>query len=66
MAGRTDRADPIHLRVMEMIGDPLPYGIEPNRRNLDAIVQYSVEQGILPHPLPAEELFVPTTVSLTA
>jgi 4,5-dihydroxyphthalate decarboxylase len=65
-AGRTDRADPIHLRVMEMIGDPLPYGIEPNRRNLDAIVQYSVEQGILPHPLPAEELFVPTTVSLTA
>jgi 4,5-dihydroxyphthalate decarboxylase len=59
-AGRTDAADPVHLRVMEMIGDPLPYGVEPNRRNLEAVVQYCVEQGILPRPAAVEELFAPT------
>jgi len=59
-AGRTDAADPVHVRVMEMIGDPLPYGVEPNRRNLEAVVQYCVEQGILPRPAAVEELFAPT------
>jgi 4,5-dihydroxyphthalate decarboxylase len=59
-AGRTDAADPVHLRVMEMIGDPLPYGVEPNRRNLEAVVQYCVEQGILPRPAAVEELFAPS------
>ncbi len=49
-AGRVEGADPVHLRVMDMTGDPLPYGIESNRRTLEAIVEYSVEQGILPRP----------------
>jgi 4,5-dihydroxyphthalate decarboxylase len=59
--GRLEGADPIHPRVMEMIGDPLPYGIEPNRKMLEAIIQYSVEQGILSKPVPVDELFVQTT-----
>jgi 4,5-dihydroxyphthalate decarboxylase len=59
--GRVEGADSIHPRVMEMIGDPLPYGIGPNRKMLEAIVQYSVEQGILSKPIPVEELFVPST-----
>ncbi|PYQ77583.1 MAG: 4,5-dihydroxyphthalate decarboxylase, partial [Acidobacteria bacterium] len=29
-AGRVEGADPVHVRVMELTGDPLPYGIEPN------------------------------------
>jgi 4,5-dihydroxyphthalate decarboxylase len=56
-AGGADGADPIHARVMELTGDPLPYGIEPNRRTLEAIIQYSVEQGILAQPFAVEELF---------
>jgi NMT1/THI5 like protein len=60
-SGDTSGADPIHVRVMEMTGDPLPYGIDANRRNLDAIVQYSVEQGILSRPLGVEELFAVTS-----
>jgi len=56
-SGQRDDADPIHVRVMEMIGDPLPYGIEANRKNLEAIVQYSVEQGILSRPFAIDELF---------
>jgi 4,5-dihydroxyphthalate decarboxylase len=52
-----EAVDSTHLRVMEAIGDPLPYGIEENRRTLEAIVQYSVEQGILSRPFRIEELF---------
>src|SRR4029434_9308383 len=58
--GRADSADPIHQRVMEITGDPLPYGIEPNRRMLERIVQYSVEQGILLTRISVAELFAPT------
>jgi len=50
----------LHRRVMEITGDPLPYGVEPNRRMIDAIVQYSVEQGILPRPVAVDELFAAT------
>jgi 4,5-dihydroxyphthalate decarboxylase len=64
--GQAEGADPVHLRVMEITGDPLPYGIEPNRRELEAVVQYSVEQGILSRPVAIEELFPLNTRSLTA
>jgi len=64
--GRASAADPIHLRVTEMSGDPLPYGIESNRQTLEAIVQYSVEQGILSRPVAVEALFPQTTRTLTA
>jgi len=65
-AGRADFADPIHLRVMETIGDPMPYGVEPNRRTLEAVVQYAVEQGILARPFALETLFAPATLALMA
>jgi 4,5-dihydroxyphthalate decarboxylase len=57
--GRAEGADPIHQRVMEIIGDPLPYGIEPNRKMLEAIIRHSVEQGILSKPFSVDELFAP-------
>jgi ABC-type nitrate/sulfonate/bicarbonate transport system substrate-binding protein len=59
-------ADQTSLRVMEIIGDPFPYGIEPNRRTLESIVQYSVEQGILARPVAVDELFPGSTRTLTA
>ena len=62
----TSVTDDIYLRVMEMTGDSLPYGIEPNRRTLEAIVQHSVEQGILPRPVAIEELFPENARTLTA
>jgi 4,5-dihydroxyphthalate decarboxylase len=67
--GRVDIASPadqVYSRVMEITGDPLPYGIEPNRQALEAIVQYSVEQGILSRLVAVEELFPPSTRTLTA
>jgi 4,5-dihydroxyphthalate decarboxylase len=40
-------------------GDPFPYGIEPNRPTLQALVRYMVEQHFIAEPIPLERLFVP-------
>jgi 4,5-dihydroxyphthalate decarboxylase len=40
-------------------GDPWPYGIEPNRPTLDALVTYLAEQNVIAKKLPLEEIFVP-------
>ena len=37
--------DPVHVRVMKIIGDPLPYGIEPNRQMIESLVEYAVEDA---------------------
>jgi 4,5-dihydroxyphthalate decarboxylase len=42
-------------------GDPFPYGIEPNRPTLEALVQYMAEQHFIPQPIPIADLFVPIT-----
>jgi len=58
--------DAFFKRVMAVTGDPLPYGIEPNRRMLEAIVQHATEQGIISRPVAIEELFAAHTHMLTA
>jgi len=45
-----------------MGSDFWPYGIEANRKTLEAVTQYSHEQGLTPRKLTLEELFVPTTL----
>jgi 4,5-dihydroxyphthalate decarboxylase len=40
-------------------GDAFPYGIEPNRPTLEALVQYMVEQHFIAQSIPIEKLFVP-------
>ena len=40
-------------------GDCWPYGVEPNRPTLEALVGYMVEQGLIPAPVAIEKLFVP-------
>jgi 4,5-dihydroxyphthalate decarboxylase len=56
--------DRVHQRVMEITGDPLPYGIAPNRQMLDELIGHAVSQGIIAKPVTAEELFVPSTRAL--
>ena len=41
-------------------GDPWPYGIEPNRPTLEALVRYMAEQSLIKATIPLEELFVPS------
>jgi 4,5-dihydroxyphthalate decarboxylase len=40
-------------------GDPWPYGVEPNRPTLEALVRYMVEQGLIAKPIKVDDLFVP-------
>ena len=50
---------------MEITGeDPLPYGIAPNRKMIEAVIQYAQEQGILKRAFAMEELFAPGTLEL--
>ena len=36
-----------------------PYGVEPNRPTLEALVRYMAEQPLIKAPIPLEDLFVP-------
>ena len=63
-AGRIEKpteADAVHRRVMEITGDPLPYGIAPNRKVLEELIRHALTQGIITKPVTAEELFAPAT-----
>ena len=41
--------------------DPWPYGIERNRKTLEALVRYLVDQSLIAKPVPLERIFVPVT-----
>lgn len=41
-------------------GDAWPYGIEPNRPTLEALMTYLADQAIIKAPMPIEDMFVPT------
>jgi len=50
---------PLHRRVQEIIGgDPLPYGVEPNRAVLEQLLDHAVAQRILSRRPTVDELFV--------
>jgi 4,5-dihydroxyphthalate decarboxylase len=57
--------DRLHQRVMAIAGDPLPYGIAPNRAVLEELIRHSLSQGIITSPVTVDELFAPGTHSLT-
>ena len=67
-AGRIDQptaVDEMHKRVMEITGkDPLPYGIAPNRKALEEVLQSALEQKIIPRAVAVEELFPRSTHGL--
>jgi 4,5-dihydroxyphthalate decarboxylase len=44
--------------------DPLRFGIEPNRRSLEIIIDFAVKQGLLPRPFTVDELFTDTMRAL--
>jgi 4,5-dihydroxyphthalate decarboxylase len=41
-------------------GDPWPYGIEPNRQTLEALVRYQQDLGLIDKPVKVDDLFVQT------
>ncbi len=58
--------DEVHRRVMEITGDPLPYGIAPNRKVIEELIGHALTQGIITRPVSVEELFARETRGLVA
>jgi len=56
----------MHRSVMDIIGDPLPYGIAPNRKVLEELIGHAVTQKIIAQPVTVDELFWPSTRNLVA
>ncbi len=58
-------ADRTSLRVMETTGgDPLPYGLAPNRAVLEELLHSAVEQRILDRPVALDDVFARGTHDL--
>ncbi|MHA1109187.1 MAG: ABC transporter substrate-binding protein, partial [Alphaproteobacteria bacterium] len=57
---------PFHAADVEEIdeifgGDPAPYGIEPNRNNMETLIRYMVEQDYIAEAIPVDDLFLPVS-----
>ena len=66
-AGKIDKpsgVDKVHQRVLDFIGDPLPYGIAPNRKVIEELIGHAMTQGIITKPVTVDELFAPGTRDL--
>ncbi len=49
--------DRLYSRLLERGDDPLPYGVEPNRRVLEDLMAHAMQQQILTEPVELESLF---------
>jgi len=59
-AGRVGDPTPVdraHLAALEVMDDPLPYGIAPNHAMLEGLMGHAVAQGIIDAPIALDELF---------
>ena len=59
-----DSADKVHQKILSLGGDPLPYGIEPNRKTIETLIQHAVTQGIIKEPIKVDDLFAKGTWGL--
>lgn len=58
-------ADKVYLAAMDVLDDPLPYGVAPNLDVLEGLMKHAVAQKIIDAPIALEDLFAPTTMELT-
>jgi 4,5-dihydroxyphthalate decarboxylase len=57
--------DRLYGRVREVLPDPLPYGIGPNRVMIDEFIGHTLTQGVIRRPVLAEDVFAEETLLLT-
>jgi 4,5-dihydroxyphthalate decarboxylase len=62
--GPFSAADQTMIRLKGIVGDPLPYGVGPNRKAIEMAAKFACEQKIVPKVYSVEELFLPETMSL--
>ena len=58
--------DKVHQRVMDITGEPLPYGIAPNRQIIEELIGHAQMQGIITSPVSVADLFARGTHDLVA
>jgi 4,5-dihydroxyphthalate decarboxylase len=58
------KADEQAIALGAVVGDPFPFGIEANRKAIETLVQFAVEQHMLPQKLAPEDLFAKATRSM--
>jgi 4,5-dihydroxyphthalate decarboxylase len=55
----TDKKNSKYLELRKIVGhDPLPYGIEENRKTIEALEDTAFKQGLTPRRMSMNELFV--------
>lgn len=59
--GPQDRGEEADVRLQEVVGDPLPIGVNANRKGLEMIVDYANNQQIITSRFTPEELFAENT-----
>lgn len=51
--------DARYIKQMKVVGgDPLPYGLEVNRRGIETLALYAYQQGLIPRQLRIDDLFL--------
>jgi 4,5-dihydroxyphthalate decarboxylase len=53
-----EKIDDRYRKQQKVVGDPLPYGLNANKRTLEALVKYALQQKLIPQAIPVEDLFV--------
>ena len=61
-AGENQTKEDVQYRELAKIvgDDPLPYGVEENLPTINALIDYAVQQKLMPKRLSVDELFVDT------
>ena len=62
--GPLSAADQEMLRLRGIVGDPLPYGVGPNRAAVEMAARFAHEQHVVPKVYAVEELFRPEVIAL--
>ncbi len=68
-AGRIAKPGPVdkvHLAALEVMDDPLPYGIAPNRDTLERLIDHAVTQRIIGQRMALEDLFAKPVLNAVA
>lgn len=67
-AAENRSADETVLALKQVVGDPFPFGVShpqgPNRKALETMLQFAVDQQVIPRKFSVEELFAPGTLDL--
>jgi 4,5-dihydroxyphthalate decarboxylase len=59
-SGEANSAEDRRYRDLTAVvgADPLPYGIKANLPTIEALIDYAIQQGLMPRRLSVDELFV--------